>query len=202
MSLDNLKKQINEDAKKNAKKILEDATTQINNIEKETKEQIAQLENKFSESLEEEISRITNEYTSNTELLANNIIAEARSKVINEEFNKIKHALITNPRRYEIYLKIIDELINKSKQIMNGTFRIKAGKRYKTLILKKHPELKIDEADTEGIIISSADNKITIDATIYTIISEKEELIKKLIYNDLFNVQKPENKKRLKMRGK
>ncbi|MGC8679739.1 MAG: V-type ATP synthase subunit E [Candidatus Micrarchaeia archaeon] len=189
MALDNLVNKINKDAKTEAESIEKESEKIIKKINDDTKEQIAQLEKEFNDSIAEETNRISNEYISNAELSASNIIEEAKSKAVNEEYNRIKHILSNDKKLSERYANIFEKLLLDAKQIMED-YKVKAGKQYKTMISKKHPELKVEDDNINGVIILSKDGKITIDATIDSILNKKEEEIKKSIYTALFNNSK------------
>ncbi|MGC8648928.1 MAG: hypothetical protein ACP5UN_01770 [Candidatus Micrarchaeia archaeon] len=191
MSLDNLKESIKESTGKEIKNIKEEADAKIEEINKKTDEEIKLINEETKRSIEAESKRLIDEYTSNADLMARNIIDEAKQKAIDEEYNTIKSKLITELTKNEKYIKIIKSAIDEAtKKLGEDGFSLLLDKEYKKSIEVKYPKIKIKEGKNKEALIKSNDNKIIINIAPDIIIETYSTEIKKRIYESLFKNRK------------
>ncbi|MGC8687915.1 MAG: hypothetical protein ACP5RQ_00745 [Candidatus Micrarchaeia archaeon] len=191
MSLDNLKESIKESTGKEIKNIKEEADAKIEEINKKTDEEIKLINEETKRSIEAESKRLIDEYTSNADLMARNIIDEAKQKAIDEEYNTIKSKLINELTKNEKYIKIIKSAIDEAtKKLGEDGFSLLLDKEYKKSIEVKYPKIKIKEGKNKEALIKSNDNKIIINIAPDIIIETYSTEIKKRIYESLFKNRK------------
>jgi|GEM_PF-2235828 len=204
MSLDNLKKNIEENAEEEVKKIRDETNAKIAEINKNRDNEIRAIKNEIEKFIDEETKRLTAEYLSSTDLAVRNIIDEAKQKVIDVEYNSVKSKLADEISKNEKYSKIIKSAITEAEsKFGKDNFTIIADNQYKKKIEKIFPNIKIKPGE-KGFFIKSNDGKIKIDASIDTLIEAHSAEIKKKIYNTIFkstlkeNEQKSRDNKKIK----
>jgi vacuolar-type H+-ATPase subunit E/Vma4 len=194
MSLENLKENIRENTEKEIKNIKEETNAKIIEINKKTDEEIKTIDKDTKRFIELESKRLIEEYTSNADLRARNMIEEAKQNVIDKEYNKIKSNLINELTNSEKYTKIIKNAINEAiKKLGETKFTLFIYRKYKKNIENSYPNIKIKENENKMVLIKSNDDKITIDISPDKIVEMYSSEIKKKIYELLLKNNK-ENK--------
>jgi V/A-type H+-transporting ATPase subunit E len=185
MTAEKIIQQIEKDSEKEVNQILDEAKKQASIIIKDAKKEAEQKSEKILSDGKKQSENIYKILVSKASQDAKKEIMNAREEIIEECFIKTHHALSTvNPARYKT---IVTKLIKDGVKKLDGQCTILASRSVDREIAKGMG-LKVSgtvEA-SGGIILKSANGKITLDHTFDGILKRKKNEIRNKIGMILF----------------
>ncbi len=163
MSLNELRNEIEKEAKGSVSRIRKEGSDEEKRILQEAEDKAKEILKSAALEASSIRDRIKKEGDANIEMERKAILLKAREEVLDKEMAKITEMVEAEARRS--YGKIFDLAIKKFSQIVQKKdIVVRTGKENMKL-LKEHG-ISGEYEDIEGFILSSRDNIVSLDATI------------------------------------
>ncbi len=186
MALGDIKHNIEEQAKKEAGGIREAASKEADAIISDAKERAKGILQGFDSEIEAELKRLRDESEASGELAAKNVTLTAREEVLSGEAAKIKRLLIGSIRKSQGYGKIFKDALKQAREMAPASdLVITVDKDDRSRI--GNTESKVETRSIGGgLVISSKNGDISIDATVDRLIDSKSDEIRNALLEELF----------------
>jgi vacuolar-type H+-ATPase subunit E/Vma4 len=199
MPLSEIRDRIDEESKKQAKKIHDDAQKEVEAILNEAKQKAAQISKASDEEISHETKRLELEQSARTDLLVKELELTAREQALDGEIDSARKELIkTIKGNGTLYKKLFSDAIKAASEI--------APMREFTIITNRSDAELVKNSDTNveyqsldgGLIIRSINKDIVIDATLDKIVDSRTEEMKSMLLESMFRHEaKPAARKTL-----
>jgi len=189
MSAEKIIKRIKKDAEKEVKNILKEAEKQAAKIQDDTKKQVKTEVEKILRDGKKQCENIKKILISKANQDVKREIIKAQEKIIEECFNKAYQKLFSLPEKK--YADMVTRLIKKScaelgRQCLITISRDIDRKIAEKLGIKVEGQVKA----SGGVILKSADGKITIDNTFDSILKRRKDELRTQVGKILFHTKK------------
>ncbi|MDE1810949.1 MAG: hypothetical protein KGH66_02830 [Candidatus Micrarchaeota archaeon] len=186
MPLEEIKHEIEENARKEARRIREESRKECELVVSEARARAAAIVAEHERSLKAEIDLLNREYESSMEIGRKSAILAAMEEALEAEMRSIKRELVRKARASPGYPKIFKSALKSAKEMStDGNYVIATSKKDIPLIGKTTAKVEAREM-SGGLMIYSQDRSVSIDATLDKLIDASEEQIRKVINAHLF----------------
>ncbi len=183
MSLNELRNEIEKEAKSSVSRIRKEGSDEEKRILKEAEEKAKEILKEAELEAEAIRERIRKEGDANIEMERKSILLQAREEVLEKEISKIREKIKSEAKKN--YEKIFDGAIKKFSQIVQKKDIVVCTGKENMRILKEHG-IGGEYEDIDGFILSSKDNSISLDATIQHMIESNIESVKNFALDSFF----------------
>jgi vacuolar-type H+-ATPase subunit E/Vma4 len=202
MALGDIKHDIEEQAKKEAGRIRESASSEAETIIGDARARAKGVLQGIEKQIEEELKRLRDESEASTELAAKNITLTAREEALDDESSKIRRLLAKDARASPAYGRIFKNAVKQSQEIaLQSELVVTIDKSDRPRL--GNTESRIETKDVGGgLVIRSKSGDIEIDATLNRLIASKSDEIRSALLAGMFGGaekrQRPAAKKAVK----
>ena len=200
MPLTEIRKEIEDETKKQVKGIHDDAQKECDSILDEAKERAKEIAKSHDDETSAELNRLTLENSASAELAANEIELTAREAALENEISDTRSELIKAIKgNSTLYKRLFSNAIKEASAI--------AQMRKLTILVNKEDAKLLDDTDARveyrninGLVIESLDKDIRIDATLENIVDSKKEQIKSVLLESMFKIKANDHPKAVSRR--
>ena len=188
MSLQEIKEQIVKDARKRAGAIDEEAKTEAYRITAEAKAKAKTILEMSRQEIAKRAEAMKMEHNAGVEIERNNLVLLAKGGVVDASSGAVKKGIVSivMQRHYD---KIVKKAISSAKDLTSGAELVIKADRESQKILSKLGYKSVPSSD-KGVIIQTKDGSIRIDASVESMLSNKDEMIRSKIAEALFAERK------------
>ena len=190
MSLDEIKRNIEEQAKREAGGLRQAAEKEKDSLLSEAAARIKEMNLKASMELEEELKAMGDDSDSNIELAVKDMTLSAKEEALAAEIPKVRQLLAKFVRKSKSYGKLFKAALKQAAGILpEGELVIAVNRSDKSQVagLKEKVEF---ESIGGGLIIRPKSGDIRIDATLDRVMDSRMEEMKNMIMDGLFGSRK------------
>ena len=193
MALSDIKRNIEEQAKREASGIRESASEETKAIIEDARSRAKCMLQGAEKQTEEELKRLREESEASTELLVKNIVLSARDEALSDEVSKAKRLLAKSVRASQSYAKILKSAVKQAQEVApQDELVITVSKEDRQKLADTESRIEVKETGG-GIIIRSKNGSIEIDATVGKLIESKLETIRNALMAELFGEKHPQH---------
>ncbi|MDE1845917.1 MAG: V-type ATP synthase subunit E [Candidatus Micrarchaeota archaeon] len=193
MSLQEIKEQIVKEAHKKAGAIDEEAKSESYRITAEAKARAKTILDMARLEIAKRSHAMRMEHDAGVEIERNNLVLLAKGGVVDSSSSAVKKGIVSIVMQKH-YDKIVKKALSSAKELTdNAELVIKADKESGKILAKLG--YKSVPASEKGVIIQTKDGSIKIDASVHSMLSNKEELIRSKIAEALFTERKASHAK-------
>lgn len=184
-------------AEKIIEQIIKDSEKEIKQISKDTDNKIKEIINSAKKEAKIEADKILNDAKKQSENLKKVLISKAnadlkreimntREEIIEECFIKAMHELATI--KQERYINLVSKFINIGKKKLGADCQVKTSREIDKKIAEDFGLKVVGNIESSGgVLIISADNKITLDYTFEGVIKREKDKIRIKVGKFLFS---------------
>ena len=191
MSLNELRNEIEKEAKGSVSSIRKEGSDEEKRILKEADEKAKEILKEAELEAEAIRERIRKEGDANIEMERRSILLRAREEVLEKEISKIRERIESEAKKN--YEKILDDAIKRFSQIVQKKEMVVYTGKENMKILKEHG-IGGEYEDIDGFVLSSKDNSVSLDATIQHMVESNIDSVKNFALNSFFG-ELPEARK-------
>ncbi|MCR4335184.1 MAG: V-type ATP synthase subunit E family protein [archaeon] len=186
MSLENVRENLIQEAKKEERRLLSEAEKEASAIILEAKEQAKRIKNEEKKKASEAVERDSHERISVAKLKANKIVSEARNKLVDDSVNEIWEDFKDSPKKkgYEAFLKKqikeAEKELGKATIVMVNSTDVKVAEKYSKNVQTQGVNI------SGGAIVSTKDKSVSIDSSLESIFENNEKEIRGTVFKELF----------------
>ncbi|MDE1832914.1 MAG: V-type ATP synthase subunit E [Candidatus Micrarchaeota archaeon] len=186
MPLEEIKHEIEQDARKEARRIAEESRKECDQIASEARARARAITDQSEASIKAELDLLNREYDSSTELGRKSAILSAMEEALEAEMRSIRKELVRRARSSPAYPTMFKDAMRAARQMSSeGNYVIQVAKKDVPLLGKTDGKIETREMDG-GLMIYSPDRSMSIDATLDKLIDSSEERIRGVINSRLF----------------
>ncbi|GEM_PF-5542977 len=191
MSLEELRKSLLQEAKAEGRRVTADAQKLSEQRLDAAKAQAKAIVSEAVERAQRIAAAERNERQSAAALKAKKITSEAQGQVLAQGLEKIRKELGQFPSQKAEYEKLLKRLIGHAEKEIGKGAVVMVNSRDQALA-KKHSKNVSGKAAqiSGGAIAATADGSISVDGSLESIFSQKEEELRKLVYSEIFGGKK------------
>lgn len=199
MPLNEIKKEIEQESKKQTKSIHDEAQKEKERILDDAEQRAKQITKTNEDETKQELDRLALENSASAELAAREIELVARESALDSEIGSTINELMKAIKNSKgLYKKIFSDAIKTASEVAPmREFRIIVNKHDSDLVGKTDAHMEYQNL-TGGLIIESLDKSIRVDATLESIVDSKRNEIKSAILERMFGSDlKPKRERRV-----
>ncbi|MDE1869413.1 MAG: V-type ATP synthase subunit E [Candidatus Micrarchaeota archaeon] len=193
MSLQEIKEQIVKDARKRAGAIDEEAKTESYRITAEAKAKAKTILEMSRQEIAKRAEAMRMEHNAGVEIERNNLVLLAKGGVVDSSSGAVRKGIVSIVMQKH-YDKIVKKAISSAKDLTSGAELVIKADRESQKILSKLGYKSVPSSD-KGVIIQTKDGSIKIDASVESMLSNKDEMIRSMIAEALFTEKKAQHSK-------
>jgi len=187
MSLEEIKEQIVKDARKRASVIDEEAKTESYRITADAKARAKAMLEISRQEIAKRAEAMRMEHNAGVEIERNNLVL-AKGSVVDSSSGAVKKGIVSIVMQKH-YDKIVKKAITTAKDLTSGAELVIKADKESQKILAKLGYKSVPSSD-KGVTIQTKDGSIKIDASVESMLSNKEEMIRSKIAEALFTERK------------
>ncbi len=184
MSLEEIKKSIDKEAKSESAKIISAADTESERILKEAGERALEITGHAKGEAKKEAERVSKERISGAEIEANSVLVAAKESVISKGAVAVKRDVASKISKKLIEKSVSAAIKELSKVANKNDIIIKCGKKNEAALKKLGFEV-VRSAD-DVLLVSTRDGTISIDASAESLAAKMDGDIRSLLNEKLF----------------
>ncbi|HVA83203.1 MAG TPA: V-type ATP synthase subunit E [Candidatus Aquilonibacter sp.] len=188
MSLEEIKEQIVKDARKRASVIDEEAKTESYRITADAKARAKAMLEISRQEIAKRAEAMRMEHNAGVEIERNNLVLLAKGSVVDSSSGAVKKGIVSIVMQKH-YDKIVKKAITTAKDLTSGAELVIKADKESQKILAKLGYKSVPSSD-KGVTIQTKDGSIKIDASVESMLSNKEEMIRSKIAEALFTERK------------
>ncbi len=191
MSLEELRKSLLQEAKAEGRRVTSDAQAQAEEKLSDARAQAKSIVSEATARAHQMAAAEKNGRQSAAQLKAKKITSEAQNKVLVQGIEKIWKEFEELPSQKAEYEKLLKRLISHAEKEIGKGAVVMVNQKDQPLA-KKHTKNVSGKAANiaGGAIVSSADGSISVDVSLESLFSQKEEDLRKLVYSEIFGGKK------------
>lgn len=181
MPLNEIKRNIEDSAKKEAKSIRESAEKERDAVLEAAMEQVRAIRKAANDAISDELLRLQKEYGASADLESKNIMLAARQVALDAELNSVRNALIKRIRAHPGYAKIFKNAVKGAVSLYpDKNFTVVTAKADTKLVDQKG--VRVEAGDVKaGLVIYSNDKAVKIDATVDKLVDSRMDEIRSIM---------------------
>lgn len=190
MGIEEFKREIEEQARKEAREIIERAKKEAERIVKNAEEEMKRALERAREEAEREAIIRKDRYLADARMRAKRKVLIAQKEILDEAFSKILQRLKEKKRtkEYERYLKTC---IEKAMKELGKSVVVYSSEEDRKLVGRICKELGVKIAEETittlgGVIIENPNTRVRMNATFEAIVDEKREILTRMLMEKLF----------------
>lgn len=189
MALDEIKRNIEEQAKREADAIRKAAAEERDSIVREAEARLKELNQKLSAGINEELKRLREENESGIELSMKDIPLAAREEALSEEIPKVRKLLLKQLRASKHYEKLFNAAVKQAESFAPvSELVVEVDRLDKRLVEELGAKVVFKDMDG-GLVVRSKNGDVGIDATLGGIIDSRMEEVKNAVLGELFGAR-------------
>lgn len=185
MSLQEIREQILKDAQKRANAINQEAETEVYRITSDAKAKSKMILDASKKEIAHKSEAMKKEHMAGVEIERNNLVLLAKGSLVDANSSAIKRGIVSivMDKHYD---KIVKNAIASAKDLTNGAeLVIKADKESQKILVRLGYKSVL--SPDKGVIIQTKDGSIKIDASVESMLSNKDEMIRSKIAEAIFS---------------
>ncbi|HVC58378.1 MAG TPA: V-type ATP synthase subunit E [Candidatus Acidoferrales bacterium] len=187
MPLEDIKRDIEENARKEARRIHEESRKECELVLSDAKAKVSAIIDESQRSMKAELELLNREYASSIELGRKSAVLSAMEEALEAEMRSMRRELAKKARASPAYEKLFKDAMKAGRQMAGGDDFIVATSKKDVPLLGK-TSAKVEARDMEGgLMVYSRDRSMSIDATLDKLIESKQEEIRNEINSRLFS---------------
>ncbi len=183
MSLDAIRKTILSEAEARAQAIQSDADKQAQRIVKEAEDKARDIVKNAQEDAHKEAERLNKEAQAAAEMEANSMLLEAKGQAVERALKRVLGGAEDELSKSGMK-RILDQSVKQFKEVSNGNFTIKTGKKNAELLKKSGND--VEYGAVNGFMLYADNGKVALNATVESIVERQADNARKLISKELF----------------
>ncbi|MDE1762254.1 MAG: hypothetical protein KGH78_03635 [Candidatus Micrarchaeota archaeon] len=189
MSLHEIRDDILKEAEAKASVISDEGRSEASRILSEAKDSAKRIRDSSKKEISERTHMMRREHQAGVEIERNNTLLLAKEDAIDALVGSVKREVVANIMKAG-YERIVKKAISTARELSGETaLIIKADSANQKLLGKLG--YRAEAGDAKGVVITTRDGSITVDASIDSIIERNEQSIRGAISKELFAEQKP-----------
>jgi len=187
MPLEDIKRDIEENARKEARRVHEESRKECEMVLSDAKARVSAILDESQRGMKAELELLNREYDSSIELGRKSAILSAMEEALETEMRSMRKELAKKARASPAYEKLFKGAMKAGRQMAGGDEFIVATSKKDVPLLGK-TSAKVEAREMEGgLMIYSRDRSMSIDATLGKLIDSKQEEIRNAINTRLFS---------------
>ncbi len=183
MSLDAIKKSILSEAGARASAIDDEASSEAKRILKEADERAKSIIGRAERDAKAEAERLAKESQAGAETEASAMMLEAKGAAVERALKKVS-AQVERAVSKDYSKKLLDSGLKQFKEISGDSPVIRTAKRNAGML--KGGKYRVEYEDIDGFILSTEDGKISLNATVQSVVGKSLDGARRLISKELF----------------
>ncbi|MDE1868854.1 MAG: hypothetical protein KGH60_02715 [Candidatus Micrarchaeota archaeon] len=181
MPLNEIKRNIEDSAKKEAKSVRDSAEKERDSILEAAMEQVKEIRKAANDAISGELERLEREYKASAEFEERNIMLAARQAALEAELNSVRNALVKRIKSHPSYPKLFKNAIKSAIALYpDKEFTIVTAKSDTKLVDQKG--VRVESGNVNGgLVIYSNDKSVRIDATVDKLVDSKMDEIRSMM---------------------
>jgi len=186
MPLEDIKRDIEDNARKEARRVHEESRKECELVLSDAKARVGAILDESQRSMKAELELLNKEYDSSIELGRKSAILSAMEEALETEMRSMRKELAKKARASPAYEKLFKDAMKAGRQMAGGDeFIVATSKRDIPRLGKTSAKVEAREMEG-GLMIYSRDRSMSIDATLGKLIDSKQEEIRNAINTKLF----------------
>lgn len=191
MSLEELKKSLLQEAKAQAKRMEADAQKLAEQRLDAARAQAKAIVSEAAERAQRAAAAEKNERQGAAQLKAKKITSEAQNRVLGQGLEKIWKEFSELPAQKAEYERLLKRLISHAEKEIGKGAVVAVNSRDQAIAKRLSKNVSGKAAGIAGgAIVASADGSISVDCSLESLFSQKEEEMRKLVYSEIFGGKK------------
>lgn len=181
MPLNEIKRNIEDSAKKEARSIQASTERERDSILEAAMEHVRTIRKAANDAISSELERLEKEYRAGAEFEEKNIMLAARQAALEAELNSVRNALLKRIKSHTSYQKLFRSAVKSAVALYpDKDFTVVTAKSDTKLVDQKG--VRVESGGVNGgLIIYSDDKSVRIDATIGKLIDSRIDEIKSVM---------------------
>ncbi len=184
MSLEAIRKNILAEAEGKAKAISAEASSEADAISSEAEVRAGSIVKNASEDAKREVERLWKESDAGLETEKNTMIVEARGAVLEHALKTVRSEAQRSLERENLQ-GILKSGLKQFSAVTGGSDAVIRTSKKNASLLNGRSN-KVEYGDVDGFIISTPDGKISLNATVESIVDRELDTIRKLVADEIF----------------
>lgn len=185
MSLQEIREQILKEANKKAAAINQEGETESYRVLAEAKSKVKTIQDASKKEIAGRIEAMKREHMAGVEIERNNLMLLAKGNLVDANSSAIKRGIISIVMNKH-YEKIVKKALSSAKELTFGAeLIVKADKESQRLLTRMGYKSVL--SSDKGVVIQTKDGSIKIDASVESMLSNKDEMIRSKIAEAIFS---------------
>lgn len=185
MTLDAIRKSILDEAEENASSMEKESSKEAERIINDAESRAKQIMKDAEKDAEREAERLRKESKAAAEIEAGSMLLQAQGEAIERAVGETMEQLAKEARKANMR-KLVEQAIREFAEASGGReIVVRAGKKYADMVKGVDARVEYDN-DVDGFVLSTSDSKISLNATVESLLESQSDAARRLAYDELF----------------